>query len=242
MQFARLRRLIKPLARTPLHPQWLVLRGQDATRTAVLRVAQGCVIDIGCGDRWLAVDINARAEYVGLDYPPTVAQGYPGAPEVFGDACRLPFQEAAADTVLLLDVLEHLKAPEAALAEAARVLKPGGRLVLQVPFLYPVHDAPNDFQRWTGEGLRLLLGCHRLVVQEETPQGHPLETAAALAAIALAKSTLDIMARRPLALPLLPVLVLLIPIANIGGWFFARLLPAETFMPLGYRLVAVKTG
>ncbi len=240
MLFARLRRLLQPLAHTPLHPQWLVLRSQRATRAAVLRVARGSVIDVGCGDRWLAADIGAQAEYTGLDYPPTVAQGYPGAPEVFGDACRLPFKDGAADTVLLLDVLEHLQAPETALAEAARVLKPGGHLVLQVPFLYPVHDAPNDYQRWTHEGLKRLLIRHGLAAAEETVQGHPLETGAALMAIACAKGGLDTLTRRPLALPLLPLLALLIPCVNLGGWLLARLLPADGFMPLGYRLVAVK--
>ncbi|HEY3644238.1 MAG TPA: class I SAM-dependent methyltransferase [Gammaproteobacteria bacterium] len=242
MLFARLRRSLKPLARTPLHPQWLVLRGQAATRAAVLSAARGLVLDIGCGDRWLSADIGTRAHYVGLDYPPTVAQGYAGAPEVFGDACDLPFGDACAELVLLLDVLEHLRAPEAALTEAVRVLKPGGRLVLQVPFLYPVHDAPNDYRRWTQDGLRLLLAQHGLAASEETVQGHPLETAASLMAIALAKAGLDTLTRRRLALPLLPLLVLAIPCTNLGGWLLARLLPADPFMPMGYRLIATKTA
>lgn len=140
MLFARLRRLLQPLARTPFHPQWLALRGQAATRAAVLRAAKGRVIDVGCGDRWLAEAVGRQADYIGLDYPLTVAQGYPGTADVFGDAAHLPFSSAAADTLLLLDVLEHLRTPEAALAEAARVLKPGGRLVLGVPvFLPPLH-------------------------------------------------------------------------------------------------------
>lgn len=240
MLFPRLRRSLAPLAHTPLHPQWLVLRGQTATRAAVLEVARGLVLDIGCGDRWLSTAIGARAEYVGLDYPPTVAQGYAGKPEVFGDACRLPFGNACADLVLLLDVLEHLRTPEAALEEAARVLKPGGRLMLQVPFLYPVHDAPNDYRRWTQEGLGLLLANHGFTSPEETVQGHPLETAAALMAIALAKTALTGLSRHPFALPLVPLLVLLIPCVNLSGWLMARLLPADPFMPLGYRLVATK--
>jgi SAM-dependent methyltransferase len=219
-----------------------VLRGQAATRATVLMAARGRVLDIGCGDRWLSADIGARAEYVGLDYPLTMAQGYASAPEVFGDACRLPFGDACADLVLLLDVLEHLKTPEVALLEATRVLKPGGRLVLQVPFLYPLHEAPNDYRRWTQYGLRLLLASHGLTLSEETVQGHPLESAAALMAIALAKAGLDTLTRRPVALPLLPLLVLLIPCVNLNGWLLARLLPTDPFMPLGYRRVAMKTA
>jgi len=242
MLFARLRRLLQPLARTPFHPQWLALRGQAATRAAVLRAAKGRVIDVGCGDRWLAEAVGRQADYIGLDYPLTVAQGYPGTADVFGDAAHLPFSSAAADTLLLLDVLEHLRTPEAALAEAARVLKPGGRLVLQVPFLYPVHDAPNDYRRWTLDGLRLLLERHGFTTEEETVHVYPLETAAALASMALAKGGLDVLTYRPLALPLLPLIVLLIPCINLGGWLLARLLPRDRFMPLSYRLVAVKAS
>ena len=240
MQFAQLRRLFQPLARTPFHPQWLVLREREATRSAVLRASGGCVIDIGCGDRWLAEAIGKNGDYIGLDYPPTVAQGYPGMPDVFGDASRLPLRDAVADTVLLLDVLEHLRAPVAAIAEAVRILKPGGCLILQVPFLYPVHDAPNDYQRWTRDGLQLLLAEHGLNVTEENAYGHPLETAAALGAIGLAKSGLNILTRHRAAIPVLPLITALIPLVNLSGWLLGVILPADPFMPLSYRLVTVK--
>jgi hypothetical protein len=61
-------------------------------------------------------------------------------------------------------------------------------------------------------------------------------------AIAVAKAGLDTLTRRPLALPLLPLLVLLIPCVNLSGWLLAGLLPTDPFMPLGYRLVATKTA
>ena len=240
MLFVQLRRLFQPLVRTPLHPQWLVLREKDATRSAVLRVSNGCVIDIGCGDRWLAEEIGKDGNYIGLDYPPTVAQGYPGMPDVFGNASQLPFRDAVADTVLLLDVLEHLRAPVAAITEAARILKPGGSLILQVPFLYPVHDAPNDYQRWTRDGLQFMLAEHGLVVTEESAYGRPLETAAALGAIGLAKSGLNILTRRRVAILVLPLIAALIPLVNVSGWLLGVILPADPFMPLSYRLVTVK--
>ena len=60
-----------------------------------------------------------------------------------------PFTDAQFESVLLLDVLEHLRAPEVCITEIERVLKIRGKLFLKVPFLYPVHDAPFDFHRWT---------------------------------------------------------------------------------------------
>lgn len=240
MLFANLRQLFQPITRTPLHPQWLVFREKAATRRAVARLNGGYIIDIGCGDRWLSEVVGKNANYIGLDYPPTVAQGYPGLADVLGDACRLPFRDASANAVLLLDVLEHLRSPTAAIAEAVRILKPGGRLVLQVPFMYPVHDAPNDFQRWTLDGLRQLLSLHGLRSVEETTYGHPTETAAALGTIALAKSALNLVTQPRLATLLLPLIVALIPLVNITGWLLGIILPADPFMPLSYRLEAEK--
>jgi SAM-dependent methyltransferase len=242
MLHSRLRQLFRPLVHTPLHPQWLVLRENAATRRAIVAISNGRVVDIGCGDRWLAGAINAHASYIGLDYPPTVAQGYPGQPDVFGDAARLPFGDGTVDVVLLLDVLEHLRSPDAAVAEAVRVLKKGGCLVLQVPFMYPVHDAPNDFQRWTRDGLCLLLERNHFRLTTETAYGRPIETAAALGAIALTKSAINIVTRRRLAIPLVPLLALSVPLVNLLGWSLGIVLPPDAFMPLGYRLVAVKNA
>ena len=53
------------------------------------------------------------------------------------------------DFVVLTEVLEHLQNPERTLQEIHRVLKPSGKLVASMPFLYGIHGDPDDFQRWT---------------------------------------------------------------------------------------------
>ena len=77
--------------------------------------------------------------------------------EIFADAQSLPFKNKSIDTILLLDVLEHLPRPEECFEEIYRKSKPNGKVIIQVPFLYPIHDAPLDFRRWTQHGLRGLL-------------------------------------------------------------------------------------
>jgi len=57
------------------------------------------------------------------------------------------------DAVLLLNVLEHLKDGRSPLHEIHRVLRPGGTLIIAVPFLYHVHAAPDDFHRYTSSAL-----------------------------------------------------------------------------------------
>ncbi|MGZ3731931.1 MAG: class I SAM-dependent methyltransferase, partial [Bdellovibrionota bacterium] len=76
------------------------------------------------------------------------------SPDFVASADSLPLPDSAADYVLLAETLEHLEFPEKALSEAARVLRRGGKICLTVPFLYPVHADPHDFQRWTPEKFR----------------------------------------------------------------------------------------
>jgi len=67
------------------------------------------------------------------------------------------YADQSCDTVVLDNILEHVEHPEKAVAESARVLRPGGRLIAMVPFLVPVHAAPDDFNRWTPKGFEVLL-------------------------------------------------------------------------------------
>src|SRR6476661_3646451 len=76
---------------------------------------------------------------------------------IIGDAQALGVRDAAFDVVLCTEVLEHLREPQQAIDEMFRVLKPGGRLLLTTRFLFPIHDAPDDYFRYTKYGLRYLL-------------------------------------------------------------------------------------
>ena len=60
-------------------------------------------------------------------------------------------------TVVCAEVLEHVKYPDAALLFCFDVLRPGGKLIITVPFAFPIHNFPDDYWRYTPSGLRLLL-------------------------------------------------------------------------------------
>jgi len=73
-------------------------------------------------------------------------------PDVVADAQRLPLGDASVDWVVCVEVLQYVVSPEAAIREIARVLVPGGRAVIAVPFLHRA-DGPTDRHRFTGVSL-----------------------------------------------------------------------------------------
>lgn len=73
-----------------------------------------------------------------------------------GDIHALPFKTGAFDAVINIQVLEHLQEPGQAIKEMARVLKPGGQLVLTTVMDWEIHQHPNDFFRFTRFGLTYL--------------------------------------------------------------------------------------
>ena len=84
--------------------------------------------------------------------------------DVVGVAEHLPFGDASCDGVVLQAVLEHVEDAEAVLAESARVLKPGGSILIEVPFMQGYHAAPNDHRRYTEQGLRTAVESHGFTV------------------------------------------------------------------------------
>jgi 2-polyprenyl-3-methyl-5-hydroxy-6-metoxy-1,4-benzoquinol methylase len=64
------------------------------------------------------------------------------------------------DLILCLNVLEHVLEAERAVHNLWRALKPRGAAYIAVPFLFPLHDEPSDYWRFTEHSLRHLLGRH----------------------------------------------------------------------------------
>jgi SAM-dependent methyltransferase len=223
-----------------LHPQWLVTRMQHRRTAWIAGHARGVVVDVGCADGAIKAVLSAATDYIGLDYPATADRLYFTRPAIYADAASLPLQDASCDTLMLLDVVEHLAAPEAAMAEAHRVLRPGGCALITIPFAYPLHDQPHDYQRYTHHGLshRLHAVGFREVRIEEV--GDAIAAAASNLAIAIAQGALDAGSQRRWRLIALPLAPIMVPLINIFGWIMGALLPARHFMPGGYYVRALR--
>lgn len=116
--------------------------------------ASGRVIDLGCGS--MAIEPIVRQlglAYEGLDRNPVSAEVHFEAD--IQDMAII--EDATYDTALCLQVLEHVAHPRLAVEEIYRILKPGGITILSVPHLSRIHDAPSDFYRFTGYGIKMLL-------------------------------------------------------------------------------------
>jgi len=111
------------------------------------RSAEKLVLDLGCGDGSYKALFPNR---IGFDHRPGANV------DVVGDAHQLPFTNEKFDLILCTELLEHLHSPHLAIAEMKRVLKTGGTLLLTTRFIFPLHDVPNDYYRFTKYGLRFL--------------------------------------------------------------------------------------
>jgi SAM-dependent methyltransferase len=101
-------------------------------------------LDVGCGEGRVARDLKALGHrVVALDASPTmVAAAREADPELevhLADAAALPFPDGAADLVVAFMSLQDVNDFEAAIAEAGRVLEPGGRLCLAI--VHPLNSA-----------------------------------------------------------------------------------------------------
>ncbi|SDC82966.1 Methyltransferase domain-containing protein [Algoriphagus faecimaris] len=120
----------------------------------------GDLLDIGCGEMPYKNEIianNSVTKYVGLDIFGALEYNKGVKPDYFWDGKKMPFEDGSYDSGFATEVLEHCPDPLMTLTEINRVLKPDSPLILTVPFLWPTHESPHDFYRFTPFVLKNLL-------------------------------------------------------------------------------------
>ena len=140
-----------------MNPDFITRRG---LYTAVRRLAPGMggkVLDYGCGSKPYAEYFTAASSYVGCDIATSGHDHATSQVDVFFDGRHLPFPDASFDGVVAFEVFEHVFNLPDMLLEIRRVLRPGGQLLLTIPFAYEEHEVPWDFARYTSFGIAALL-------------------------------------------------------------------------------------
>ncbi|MGD1874836.1 MAG: methyltransferase domain-containing protein [Mastigocoleus sp.] len=131
----------------------------------VFKYVDGKLLNAGCGERDISDFLvkNGATEVDNCD----IASSIPNA--IICDLTEIPKEENTYDSILCNAVLEHVQFPDLVIKELHRILKPGGNLILCVPFLQPYHPCPTDFWRYTKDGLSELARLNNLEVIEILP-------------------------------------------------------------------------
>lgn len=115
----------------------------------------GSLLDVGCGTKPYRQLFKVE-RYRGLDIDSPITRERGVADDLY-DGSQFPYQNETFDSALCNQVLEHVFNPDEFLTEINRVLKPGGKLLLSVPFVWDEHEQPYDYARYTSFGLKALL-------------------------------------------------------------------------------------
>jgi SAM-dependent methyltransferase len=164
------RKIKRALKRTWLHPRYLSNKAIHTALRPLVPQAHGTLLDIGCGRKPYKLLFKPYiTRHIGIDVPSTMH----GREEIdiAGSALRLPVADNSFDTVLATEVMEHVPEPAYMLSEIFRILRPGGTLILSVPFHEPLHELPNDFYRYTNISVAYLMEKQGFQVREVYRRG-----------------------------------------------------------------------
>lgn len=110
------------------------------------------LLDIGCGKMPYREYIlkNSRVNnYVGLDIEDALQYDSEIKPDFTWNGKEMPFEDSSFECAFGTEVLEHCPNPEVVLKEVFRILKPNGLFFFTVPFIWNLHEVPNDEYRYT---------------------------------------------------------------------------------------------
>ena len=111
------------------------------------------VLDVGCGDKTYMKFVGDN-EYIGIDVEVSGRADSKKLPDIIFNGQDIPLKDNSVDIILFLEVLEHVTKPDDLMIEIDRVLKDSGTLILSVPFIWPLHEEPYDFRRFTHHGIQ----------------------------------------------------------------------------------------
>ena len=216
-----------------VNPFYHARRSLRAELAVVLPTLKGRVLDVGCGSRPYA-ELVTQGHYVGMDWESSSVRDGRHA-DIYYNGTDFPLPDTSVDHVICTQVLEHVFNPTRFLAEIHRVLKPGGRLVMSVPFVWDEHEQPYDFARYSSFGLRAILTGAGMGIEQHRKLGADARVFAQLLNAWLYKVTLS----RNHWWNLFVAMLVMGPV-NLIGWVAGAVLPRNYDLYLDNFVVATR--
>ena len=216
-----------------MNPFYLARKGLAISIGNLSADLSGALLDVGCGSKPYQ-DLFSVSSYIGLDIDSERSRR-DGAADVFYTGDHFPFEGETFNAVLTTQVLEHVFDPDLFVAEVVRVLKPRGKVLLTVPFMWDEHEQPADYARYTSFGIRYLLEKHGLVVEKQMKIGEGFALLYQLRAAYIFK----VFQKRSLLTRAVVQLLFILP-STIAGLILQKFLPAENDMYLDNLILAQK--
>lgn len=139
------------------NPSYFARRGIFKQISKIAPSMNGEIMDFGCGSKPYQNLFTSSTSYIGVDIEVSGHPDHDSLVDVYYDGVNLPFENMKFDCAVSFEVFEHIFNLPEIIAEIARVLKPGGKLLCSVPFAWPEHEQPYDFARYTSFGIRHLI-------------------------------------------------------------------------------------
>lgn len=139
-----------------INPVYFIRKGLYRGVMMNKKYLSGRLLDFGCGDKPYKSIIEV-SEYVGLEIETENPKQKKEQTDVFYDGKHIPFGDNYFDCIFSSEVFEHVFNLDQIIKELNRVLKPGGNILVTVPFTWIEHDIPYDFARYTSFGITHLL-------------------------------------------------------------------------------------
>jgi SAM-dependent methyltransferase len=139
------------------NPAYITRRGLFRSVRENSSWIEGKTLDFGCGTKPYKSLFRKVTSYIGVEYDTGQHTETKTGSDFFYDGKTLPFEDQTFDSFFSSEVFEHVFNLEEILPEINRVLKPGAHFMITCPFVWPEHEAPYDYARYTSYGLLHLL-------------------------------------------------------------------------------------
>lgn len=171
MTFLRKQSFQPGLAAVFVNPFYFVRRPLFLNVKNLAPRLSGRLLDFGCG-RKPYENLFSVNEYIGIDMEQTGHEHKNSKIDVYYDGKHIPFPDASFDSVFCSEVFEHVFNLDEIIVEIKRVMRPGAKILVTVPFAWHEHETPYDFGRYTSFGIKHLFEKHGFEIAEYRKSGN----------------------------------------------------------------------